>query len=103
METVDFAERWGLLLLGSHLRFEDYGPDLLRRPNIRPDSELGPCVVPPDCLARRDCSGSAAGRWQRFPEKGPQRVSFFQSLEFLLGTEDVGESIIARAGAAFRN
>ena len=29
--------------------FEDYGPDLSRRPNIRPDSELGPCVVPPDC------------------------------------------------------
>jgi len=24
-------------------------------------------------------------------------------LEFLLGTEDVGESIIARAGAAFRH
>ena len=47
-ETADFAGRWGLLL-GSHRRFEDSGPDWLRRPNIRPDSELGPCVVPPDC------------------------------------------------------
>src|SRR5947207_8100909 len=32
----------------------------------------------------------------RTSQQKPQRVSFFQSLGFLLGTEDVSESIIAR-------
>jgi len=101
LEAVDFAERW---VYYSWVR--TYGSritDLIccGVPTFGQILELGPCVVPPDCwrggIVLVLLLGVGSGSQQK-----AQRVSFFNHWGSSLG-QDVGESIIARAGAAFRN